>query len=433
MAKILERVVAFHLRNHLAINNLFDPLQSGFRKFHSTETALVRVTNDLLMASDSGAIFILILLDLRAAFNTVDHSLLLARLEQDFGVSGTALKWFKSYFTDRSQFVSMGGFRSEISPVFTGVPQGSVLGPLLFNIYLAPLGQLLRSLGLHYHFYADDTQIYIHSKSGEHLDVDFLSGCVSEIKEWMSTNFLCLNSGKTEVMLIGSRHQISKAGSLSLTIDGSVLATQAKVRNLGVIFDTRLSFDSFVQSTVKSSFFHLRNIARLRPMLNFSVAEKLMNSFVISRIDYCNALLAGVSKSTLNKLQYVQNSAARILTGSRVCNHITPVLESLHWLPVRFRVDFKIMMLTYKALHSLAPYYLSELLTSYTPTRRLRSSQSNLLVVPQTRLRSMGDRAFSSYAPVLWNSLPPDLRDTQGYDIFKGRLKTYFFKLAFDC
>ena len=151
-----------------------------------------------------------------------------------------------------------------------------------------------------------------------------------------------------------------------------------------------------------------------------------MNSFVISRIDYCNALLAGVFKSTL-RLQYVQNSAARILTGSRVCNHITPVLESLHWLPVRFRVDFKIMMLTYKALHGLAPYYLSELLTSYTPTRRLRSSQSNLLVVPQTRLRSMGDRAFSSYAPVLWNSLPPDLREAQGYDIFKGRLKTYFF------
>lgn len=395
--------------------------------------ALVKVINDLLMASDSGVISILILLDLRAAFDTVDHSLLLARLEKDFGLSGTTSKWFKCYFTDRSQFVSMGGFRSEISSVFAGVPQGSVLGPLLFNIYLAPLGQLLRSLGLHYHFYADDTQIYIHSKSGEHLDVDFLFGCVSEIKEWMNRNFLCVNGGKTEVMLIGSRQQISKAGSLSLTIDDSVLATQAKVRNLGVIFDTRLSFDSFVQSTVKAPLFHLRNIARLLPMLNISVAEKLMNSFVISRIDYCNAVLAGVSKSTLNKLQYVQNSATRILTGSRVSNHITPVLDSLHWLPVRFRVDFKIMMLTYKALHGLAPYYLSALLTSYTPTWRLHSSQSNLLVVPQTHLRSMGDRAFSSYAPVLCNSLPPDLREAQGYNIFKGRLKTYFFKLAFDC
>ncbi len=142
--------------NHLTVNNLFEPLQSGFRKFHSTETALVKVTNDLLMASDSGATSVLILLDLRAAFDTVDHSLLLTHLEIMFGVSGTALKWLRSYFTDRSQFVSMGGYRSDISSVSTGVPQGSVLGPLLFNIYLSPLGHLLRSLGLHYHLYADD-------------------------------------------------------------------------------------------------------------------------------------------------------------------------------------------------------------------------------------------------------------------------------------
>ncbi len=134
MAKLLECIVASHLCDHLTVNNLFEPLQSGFRKFHSTETALVKVTNDLLMASDSGATSVLILLDLRAAFDTVDHSLLLTCLERMFGVSGTALKWLQSYFTDRSQFVSMGGYRSVISSVSTGVPQGSVLGPLLFTL-----------------------------------------------------------------------------------------------------------------------------------------------------------------------------------------------------------------------------------------------------------------------------------------------------------
>ncbi len=116
-------------------------------------------------------------------------------------------------------------------------------------------------------------------------------------------------------------------------------------------------------------------------MLPFSVAEKLINTFVFSRIDYCNALLAGVSKSTLNKLQYVQNAAARILTRSRTSEHISPILESLHWLPVRFRIDFKILMLTYKALHGLAPEYLTELLTVYTPRRNLRSSDSSLLII----------------------------------------------------
>ncbi len=144
-------------------------------------------------------------------------------------------------------------------------------------------------------------------------------------------------------------------------------------------------------------------------MLSFSVAEKLINTFVFSRIDYCNALLTGVSKSTLNRLQYVQNAAARVLTRSRTSEHISPILESLHWLPVRFRIDFKILMLTYKALHGLAPEYLTELLTVYTPRRNLRSSYSGLLTIPLTRLRSMGDRAFSSVAPKtlefspLWN------------------------------
>ncbi len=136
-------------------------------------------------------------------------------LKRVFGVSGTALKWLRSYLTDRSQFVSMGGYRSEISSVSTGVPQGSVLGPLLFNIYLSPLGQLLRSLCLHYHLYADYMQIYIHSNPHERHDIAYLSDCITEIKTWMDNNLFCLNSDKTEIMLMGSRHEISKAGHLS--------------------------------------------------------------------------------------------------------------------------------------------------------------------------------------------------------------------------
>ncbi len=161
-------------------------------------------------------------------------------------------------------------------------------------------------------------------------------------------------------------------------------------------------------------------------MLSHPVAEKLINTFVFSRIDYCNALLAGVSKTTLSKLQSVQNSAARILTGTKTSEHISPVLESLHWLPVRFRIDLKILMLTYKALHGLAPHYLSQLLSVYTPSRDLRSSDSGLLVI-----RSMGDRAFSSCAPTLWNSLPSEIRQAESFSVFKSVLKTYFFRIAF--
>ncbi len=166
-------------------------------------------------------------------------------------------------------------------------------------------------------------------------------------------------------------------------------------------------------------------------MLSLSVAEKLINNFVLSRVDYCNALLARVSKTTLSKLQSVQNSAGRILTRTKTSEHISPVLESLHQLPVRFRIDFKILMLTYKALHGLAPHYLSQLLTVYTPSRDLRSSDSGLLVVPPTHLQSMGDRAFSSCAPNLWNSLPSEIRQAESFSFFKSVLKTYFFQNSF--
>lgn len=142
-------------------------------------------------------------------------------------------------------------------------------------------------------------------------------------------------------------------------------------------------------------------------------------------------LLAGASKSILNKLQWEQNSAARILTRTRHRDHIKPILETLHCLPVKFRVDFKILMLTYKALNGLAPQYLSELLIPYIPARNLRSADASLLVVPVTYLKTMGDRAFSSVAPKLWNSLPSEIRNAPSLKMFKSSLKTYYFKEAF--
>ncbi len=172
-----------------------------------------------------------------------------------FGVSDSALKWFMSYLSDRKQFVVMGGCRSKVGVVQSGVPQGSVLGPLLFSFYIFPLGQLLRTLGLNIHFYADDTQIYIHSIPDANMAVSFLSQCFTEIKKLMSENVLCLNSDKTEVMLIGSHHQLCKAESVTLSVDGSALQLQTKQKILGVIFNANLTFDPHVRNTVKVSFF----------------------------------------------------------------------------------------------------------------------------------------------------------------------------------
>lgn len=434
LAKVLERVVVAQLHSHLSSNKLFEPFQSGFRKGHSTETALVRVMNDLLVSADSGASTILVLLDLSAAFDTVCHSILINRLERWLGITGTVLNWFKSYLTDRTQFVALGNNKSELGQVCHGVPQGSVIGPILFSVYMLPLGQIIRKYGLGYHFYADDTQIYISSKSDPTLTSTILSECVLEIKTWMHHNFLKLNCSKTEVLLIGTPAAIHKGSNLNLIMDDSVVLPSAQARNLGVIFDTHLTLDSHIKNITKSAFHHLRNIARIRPFLTPPDAERLIHAFVTSRIDYCNALFIGLPAKSIKRLQYIQNSAARILTYTPSGQHITGVLYSLHWLPVQSRIVFKTLTLTYKAIHGTAPSYICDLVTRYTPSRSLRSADSLTLQQPPYRLKSMGERAFSVAAPRLWNALPVAVRDAHTLASFKKLLKTHLFKIAFmDC
>ncbi len=166
-------------------------------------------------------------------------------------------------------------------------------------------------------------------------------------------------------------------------------------------------------------------------MLPVSDAEKLVHAFMTSRLDYCNALLGGCPASSINKLQVVQNAAARVLTRSRKYYHITPILQSLHWLPIKFCISYKILLLTYKALNGLAPAYLTSLLSRYNPTCSLRSQNSGLLVVPRIAKSTKGVRAFSYLAPKLWNSLPDNVRGSDTLSLFKSRLKTHLFSQAF--
>lgn len=194
-----------------------------------------------------------------------------------------------------------------------------------------------------------------------------------------------------------------------------------------------MTFSDHIKHLYKSSFHHLRNISKLRPTLTLLDAEKLVHAFISSRLDYCNSLFFGIPGKSLQKLQYIQNSAARILKRVRKYEHITPILHSLHWLPIPFRIEYKIILLTYKCINGHAPSYLHELITPQTSIRSLCSANSMLLQVPSTRLRTMGDRAFCTAAPRLWNSLPGQLRATQSLDSFKTGVKTFLFKKAFNC
>ena len=431
ISKVLEKLVVKQLSCHLQDNGLLEEFQSGFRSHHSTETALVKVTNDLLLAADNGLVSILVLLDLSAAFDTIDHSILLQRLESDIGIRGTALSWFHSYLSDRFQFVSVNEASSECSKVSYGVPQGSVLGPILFTIYMLPLGNIMRKHGINFHCYADDTQLYLSIKPNQTNQVEILSACMKDIKTWMTMNYLLLNPDKTEMILLGPKHLRDRVSDHIVSLDGIRIASSSTVRNLGVLLDPDLSFKAHISQACKTAFFHLRNIARIRNILSTSDAEKLVHAFVTSRLDYCNSLLAACPRSSLKSLQLVQNAAARLLTGTGRREHITPVLASLHWLPVEFRVQFKILLLTYKALSGKAPSYLKDAILPYHPNRVLRSQNAGLLVVPRISKSTVGGRAFSYQAPALWNQLPAHVREADTVSTFKVRLKTFLYEKAY--
>ena len=296
---------------------------------------------------------------------------------------------------------------------------------------MLPLGRIIRHHGLNFHCYADDTQLHLSTSPSTQLPPQSLVNCLSEIKAWMTTNLLKLNSSKTELMVVAPKALLQKVGPLLLDVDGSSISPSREVRNLGIILDSTLSYQSHIKSITKSAFFHLKNISRLRPSLSDSVAEMLVHAFVTSRLDYCNGVLFGTPKKYLDRLQYVQNSAARVLTHVKRWQHITPTLKQLHWLPVKFRIDYKLLLITYKCQNALAPQYLSDLLHKPPAKRSLRSTNLDLLSVPKVTKRTFGDRAFSVAAPTLWNSLPVEIRHAPSLDSFKASLKRHLFSQAY--
>ena len=433
ISKILEKVVASRIKSYVAKHCLHDPFQSAYKQFHSTETVLVKLNSDILNAIDSRHSVLLVLLDLSAAFDTVDHELLIQILSTRFGIKGSALAWIKSYLSDRKQYVCIKGHYSDKHDLSCGVPQGSVLGPILFTMYVQSLAATLDDHDIDRHAYADDKQLYAlfqQSVLQAMLDsVHTMESCIIDVRAWMTSHFLKLNDDKTEYMLIQSRY-IQQLKAPNLKVGDTEIEPVSSVKNLGVIFDENMTMEKHVVKQAQVAFFHLRNIGKICRLLTEESTKTIVHSFVTSKLDYCNALLIDLPKKVTDKLQNVQDAAARIVMMKRKRDHLTPMYQHLHWLTVRERIIFKVLLLTFKSIHGKGPEYMNTLIKPHNPSRNLRSGNLNLLHIPKTNMKTYGDRSFCLAATQLWNALPNDMRSCLSLDMFKSKAKTCLFKLS---
>ena len=436
IAKILEKLVLSQVSSYLNSHNLYNTCQSAYRPGHSTETALLKVVNDLFLSLNKGNISVLALLDFSSAFDTIDHNILVHRLHTDFGFTDTVLQWFSSYLTDRTHYVSLCNHCSDFAPVHSGVPQGSVLGPILFTMYIKPLSAIIDSHSIIHHSFADDLQLQMSAPPDRISELlHSMQSCISDVKAWATVNMLRLNDSKTELMLVTSKRSKHLHNlPTSITIGNAQIPFKQSVKNLGFTLDCHLTMNAHVSNIARTCYFELRRLAYIRRFLTSTATATLVSAFVLSRIDYCNSLLFGSTLDVTSHLQRIQNYAARVILRLPMSSRITIHLKSLHWLPVKVRSTYKIACLCYHCHSSTAPSYVTDMLHKKPlHTRNTRSSSYTmpLLNRPAHSKATLGDRSFSFASSSVWNSIPNDVKCAPSLSSFKSRLKTYLFRSVY--
>ena len=427
VSKILEKLFLARIKPAVGSSENFCRFQSAYQERHSTETALLKIFDEVYRNVDNQLGTMLVTFDISAAFDCVVHEILLTRLQRCYGISGIVLQWIKSYLEGRSQFVKIQDKSSETENLGTGVPQGSCLGPFLYCVCVSTLASVVPQ-NVSFHQYADDTQLYCGFKTSDYRNgVKALEDCSAAVEQWFLSNGLLLNAEKSDAVVLSTSQQAGKIPvNSSIRVAGCDIRLSDSVRNLGVVIDSRLSFNEHVSSVCRSCYFHMKAFRQIRHSLTIDTSRTIARSIVMSRLDYCNSVLYGTSKSNLKRLQHIQNSLVRLVYTLPYRSSCLPLLKKLSWLPIEKRINFKIALLTFKCRNGCAPKYLSDLVTNYVPRRSLRSSDSILLTVNRLRTGT-ARRSFSAAKPEVWNKLPIELRQTISFSSFKSKLKTFLF------
>ena len=308
-------------------------MQSAYLSNHSCETALCKVKNDIQKMVSDGKVVVLVQLDLSAAFDTVDHAALIQLLKINFGIKGTALKFLKSYLSGRSFSVKIRHVRGKVVLLIYGVPQGSILGPLLFILYISDMPSIVEKHDVSLHSYADDAQLYKACNPFVDLtsSMNKLSDCVKEIGRWMQSKFLKLNIGKTEVLFIAKPQNHALHNNMTITIGNKCYSSSAEhsIYSLGAYFDGTLSMNAMIMECFKVCVYNLKRVKRIRHCLDEDSRLLIIKTHVLGKVDYCNILLANCTSSSLRKLTKVLHNAIRFIYGLNKYDHITEYIKKL--------------------------------------------------------------------------------------------------------
>ena len=421
ISKIVERVVQIRLERHMVKNKLKSVKNYGYEKNHSTEMLLLKVVDDLYKSFDKNTPTVVILLDLSAAFDTVDHVKLMEILEKEIGIRGTALKWFESFIINRTQKVKIGDMFSDVIELLFGVPQGSVLGPILFKIYIRSLYKYVQTTKFEIEGFADDHQLYkqfLVSMQRKALGED-INDCLKHIAVWMNIYFLKLNQSKTKILVLAPpciQKEIVVRGAF---IEGTCIRFVDSAKNLGVILDDTLSFANQVNKVVKSSYAIIKKLHQIKGFLSENQLKQLVCSYVLSNLDYCNSLYYGINSDLMDKMQRVQNCAVRLIAKNNIpSGELDRKLFEYHWLHVRHRILYKMMLIVHKCVNFKAPEEIMSIFKFCDSARTMNFQETKFL-------NKHGEKAFSHNGPKLWNLLPKKIREEEVTDKFKTNLKSY--------
>ena len=429
VSKLIEKVAHKQLYTFLSTHNILSKSQFGFRPGHSTSAALGSLTDDWLRFIDIGQIIGAIYIDLKRAFDTVDTKVMSTKLRR-IGCSDRVIKWFISYLNNRKQRVAVRGTLSDEHSVSLGVPQGSVLGPLLFLIYIDDLVQALKHCSIT--MYADDTTLYVHSTSL--LDIQCkLQDDMNSLKEWLYANKLKLNTDKTKFMLIGTPQKLSNItsmeGSIRIEFNGDVIEQCTMMKCLGVMIDEHLSWSYHVDYVCKKVYASLSMLRRVRPYVDENTLNILYLCLVQSHLDYCCEIWGLRFNMHTERIIKLQKRAARLILK---CSFYTPSKEMFHklkWLPFNDRVTYFKCVFMYKCINGLSSQFYRDVFEFACNSHyfNTRYAANDNLITPKVHTEIFKHSLYYS-SILLWNSLPVEIKQVQSLSIFKRKLKLHLFE-----